>query len=79
MDVLLDVGHDVLAAIAHKPGGCIPINHDELLRLSAVAAQHGVPVRCVHVWVCVCVPARVCVCVCEHVAWRGAHAVLRPR
>jgi hypothetical protein len=40
MDVLFDVEPGVLAAIAPKPGGCVPIAHEELVRLSAIAAEH---------------------------------------
>lgn len=45
MDVLFDVEPAVLARIAPKPGGCIPISHDEHLRLAAIAAEHCDPVR----------------------------------
>lgn len=45
MDVLFDMEPAVLARIAPKPGGCIPISHDEHLRLAAIAAEHCDPVR----------------------------------
>lgn len=45
MDVLYDMEHAVLSRIAPKPGGCIPIDHDEHLRLAAIAAEHCEPVR----------------------------------
>jgi hypothetical protein len=45
MDVLFDMEPSVLASIAQKPGGCIPIRHDEHLRLTAIAAEHCDPVR----------------------------------
>lgn len=45
MDVLFELEHAVLATIAEKPGGCIPITHEEHLRLAAIAAEHCEPVR----------------------------------
>jgi hypothetical protein len=45
MDVLFEMEPTVLASIAQKPGGCIPITHDEHLRLTAIAAEHCNPVR----------------------------------
>jgi hypothetical protein len=45
MDVLFDMEPSVLASIAQKPGGCIPITYDEHLRLTAIAAEHCDPVR----------------------------------
>jgi hypothetical protein len=45
MDVLFEMEPTVLASIAQKPGGCIPITHEEHLRLTAIAADHCDPVR----------------------------------
>jgi hypothetical protein len=45
MDVLFELSPAVLASIAAKPGGCVPITHEEHLRLSAIAAEHCSPVR----------------------------------
>lgn len=47
MDFLFEVGHDVLATIADRAGGCTNIEHEELLRLTAVGSQHCQPTRSV--------------------------------